>query len=597
MPEQPPPPSPQASQHAQAAQGSIDPLIALKVRVLAATEAVLGGDAANADPALHRSQHADYQADLALALARRLKKNPRELAGAIAVRLTADDVIAAVEVSGPGFINIMLQTPHLSALIERMRADISGRLAVPPVTAGETVVVDYSGPNIAKEMHVGHLRSTIIGDSIARLLAWQGHRVIRRNHVGDWGTPFGMLIEHLLDESAAGAQAGVGELGAFYRAARAKFDGDAAFADRARHRVVLLQSGDSETLAHWRRLVEISVAHFSALYAELGVTLVAADVRGESSYNTLLPGVVDELARKGLARESEGAMCVFPPGFAGREGEPVPLIIRKQEGGYGYATTDLAALRQRVNELGATRIIYVVGSPQTQHLAMVFATARLAGWAGEGTRLEHVAFGSVLGPDKKMLKTRAGDSVSLAELVSEGVARARQAVGEKSPALSADEQARIAHAVGVGAIKYADMANERIKDYVFDWNRMLAFEGNTAPYLMYAHARIHSILRKAGDVGAVPGVVILQEEQERALALALVQLPGILERTGETLQPHRVCAFLYEVAGAFTSFYEACPVLKSDGPVRASRLALCEVTARTLALGLDLLGIEAPRQM
>src|SRR3569623_1294368 len=411
-----------------------DPFAALRDRILAATRAACGDDAADVDAALHRSQHADYQADLALALARKLKKNPREVATAIAARLPADDVIAAVEVSGPGFLNITLAATDLAARVEAMRADQTGRLAVSATAPVETVVIDYSGPNVAKEMHVGHLRSTCIGDSLARLLEWQGHRVIRRNHVGDWGTPVGMLIEHLLDVRAEGAEAGVRELGAFYRAARVKFDGDPAFADRARQRVVLLQ-----------------------------------------------PGVVEELAQQGRARESEGAMCVFPPGFTGREGEPTPLIIRKQEGGFGYATTDLAALRQRVRELGATRIIYVVGSPQTQHLAMVFAVARLAGWAGDGVRLEHVAFGSVLGPAKKMLEPRAGDSVSLAELLSEADTRAGQAVAEKSPELPADEQARIAHAVGMGAIKYADLANDRIKDYVFDWKRMLAFEGNTAP--------------------------------------------------------------------------------------------------------------------
>jgi arginyl-tRNA synthetase len=576
---------------------TIDPLVALRGRILAATRAVLGDEVADADPALHRSQHADYQADLALALARRLKKSPREVASAIAAKLPTDEIIASVEVSGPGFLNITLRADYLAAQVERMRADVDGRLGVPPTAPAETVVIDYSAPNVAKEMHVGHLRSTIIGDSIARLLEWQGHTVVRRNHVGDWGTPFGMLIEHLLDVRAAGAEASVRELGAFYRAARAKFDGDAAFADRARRRVVLLQSGDAETLAHWRRLIEISVEHFSQLYAALGVSLKPTDVVGESVYNAHLPGVVDELAQKGLARESQGAMCVFPPGFAGREGEPVPLIIRKQEGGYGYATTDLAALRQRIGELGATRVIYVVGAPQTQHLAMVFATARLAGWANDRTRFEHVAFGSVLGSDKKMLKTRAGDSVSLAELVSEAVARATQAVAEKSPELPGDEQARIATAVGVGAIKYADLANDRIKDYVFDWKRMLAFDGNTAPYLMYAHARIRSILRKAAEVGAAPGAIALDAPQERALALALVQLGGILDRAAETLQPQRICAFLYDVATAFTSFYEGCPVLKAEDGTRASRLALCEVTARTLALGLDLLGIAAPEQM
>ena len=576
----------------------IDPLVPLRDRLRTATRRALGDDAAEADPALHRSQHADYQADLALGLARKLKKNPREVATAIAAKLPADDVIASVEVSGPGFLNLTLRTDYLANLLGRMRAD--DRLGVACTATPETVVIDYSGPNVAKEMHVGHLRSTIIGDSIARLLEWQGHKVIRRNHVGDWGTPFGMLIEHLIDEGSAGGEAGVRELGAFYRAARAKFDGDSAFADRARRRVVLLQSGDAETLAHWRRLIDVSVEHFSRLYAVLGVTLRPEDVVGESRYNAALPEVVEELTRKGLAVESEGAICVFPPGFMGREGEPVPLIIRKQEGGYGYATTDLAALRQRVRELGARRLLYVVGAPQQQHLAMVFAVARLAGWADDSVRLEHVAFGSVLGPDKKMLKTRAGESVSLASLVEEAVARAAKVVGDKSPDLPAAEQARIASAVGVGAVKYADLSNDRIKDYVFDWNRMLSFEGNTAPYLMYAHARIRSILRKAHEATreeTVPGALALDAPQERALALALVQLEGALERAAEGCHPNRICAFLYDVASAFTSFYEACPVLKADGPTRASRLALCEVSARTLALGLDLLGISAPDQM
>jgi arginyl-tRNA synthetase len=576
----------------------IDPLVPLRQRIDAATRAALGDDAAGADAALHLSQHADYQADLALALARKLKKNPREVATAIAAKLAPDDVLAKTEVSGPGFLNLTLQVSYLASLAETMRGD--ARLGVARAPRPETMVVDYSAPNVAKEMHVGHLRSTIIGDSLARLAEWQGHTVIRRNHVGDWGTPFGMLIEHLLDERTAGTEAGVRELGGFYRAARAKFDGDPAFADRARARVVKLQSGDAETLALWRRLIDVSVEHFTALYDALGVTLRREDVVGESTYNDLLPEIVAELQRKGLAVESEGAICVFPPGFMGREGAPVPLIIRKQEGGYGYATTDLAAIRQRVRDLGATRLLYVVGAPQAVHLAMVFATARLAGWAGDGVRLEHVAFGSVLGTDKKMLKTRAGDSVSLASLIDEAVARAAQAVAEKAPDLPPDEQARIARAVGVGAVKYADLSSDRIKDYVFDWNRMLSFEGNTAPYLMYAHARIRSILRKAAeadDAGAALGAIVLEAPQERALALALVQLEGALDRAADASHPHRICAFLYDLATAFTAFYEACPVLKAEGRTRASRLALCDVTARTLALGLDLLGIAAPEQM
>lgn len=354
---------------------------------------------------------------------------------------------------------------------------------------------------------------------------------------------------------------------------------------------------DVDTPAHWKRLIDVSVEHFSELYAALGVTLQPSDVVGERSYNPLLPGLVDELLTKGLARESEGAICVFPPDFGGREGEPVPLIIRKQEGGYGYATTDLAALRQRVETLNARRVIYVVGAPQTQHLAMVFAVARMAGFTPEEVRLEHVAFGSVLGPDKKMLKTHTGDSVRLAELVFEAIALAAVAVAEKAPDLLPDKQRQIAEAVGVGAIKYADLANDRIKDYVFDWKRMLVFDGNTAPYLMYAPARIRSILRKAAEAGAEPGAVVITAPQERTLALAVLQLAGRIDRTAETLQPHRICAFLYDIATSFTAFYEGCPVLKSEGATRASRLALCEVVARTLALDLDLLGIVAPDQM
>ena len=573
----------------------IDPLIPLRERVLAATRAAFGEAAAGADPALHRSQHADYQADLALALARTLRKNPREVATAIAAQLAPDEIVAAVEIAGPGFLNLSLRAPYLAGEVEKMRR-APERLGIPRVTRPDRVVIDYSGPNVAKEMHVGHLRSTIIGDSLARLLEWQGHTVIRRNHVGDWGTPFGMLIEHLVD-LGAGADAGVRELGSFYRAARVKFDGDADFANRARARVVLLQSGDPDTLALWRKLVGISVQHFTDLYDLLGVTLSANDVVGESAYNALLADVVEELVKKGIARASQGAMCVFLPGFTGRDGELVPLIVRKQEGGYTYAATDLAALRQRTQELHANRLVYVIGAPQAQHLAMVFATSRLAGWPTEATRLEHVAFGSVLGPDKKMLKTRAGDSVALSDLLKEAVTRAGEAIKDKSAALPADEQQRIARAVGIGAIKYADLSNDRVKDYVFDWNRMLAFEGNTGPYLMYAHARIRSILRKAAESGAAPGPIALDAPAERALALALLQLPATVSRAAETLQPHRICAFLHDVATAFTAFYETCPVLKADDATRASRLSLVEVTAHTLALGLNLLGISAPERM
>lgn len=573
---------------------STDPLFALRRRVEAAVRAAFGDEAAGADLALHRSAHADYQADVAMALARKVRRNPREVATAIVAHLPADDVVAQATVSGPGFINITVRDEHLGAALARMLADPA--LGVARAAQPATVVVDYSAPNVAKEMHVGHLRSTIIGDALARLLELQGHRVIRQNHIGDWGTPFGMLIEHLLDERASGADAGVRELVAFYRAARAKFDGDPAFAERARRRVVLLQSGDAETLALWRRLIDVSVEHFTELYRRLGVSLTAQDVAGESSYNADLPDVVAELERKGLARESEGAICVFPPGFTGREGEPLPLIVRKQDGGYGYATTDLAALRRRVRDMGARRLVYVVGAPQAQHFAMVFATARLAGWADESVALEHVAFGSVLGSDKKMLKTRSGENVSLAALLDEAVVRARAVVREKSPDLPDDEQARIAEAVGIGAVKYADLANDRIKDYVFDFDRMLSFDGNTAPYMMYAHARIRSILRKAG-APAPAGDVQVRAPEERALALALLAFGAIADRTAETLQPHRLCGQLYEIATAYTSFYEKCPVLKADGATRDARLALCTLSARVLSAGLGVLGIAAPEQM
>jgi arginyl-tRNA synthetase len=569
----------------------------LRARVTAAVRAALGEEAAAQDPAIHRSAHADYQADVAMALGRRLKRNPREVAAAILDKLPADDVIAAAAASGPGFINLTLRAEHLGAALGGMADE---RLGVPAAAAPEIVVIDYSSPNVAKEMHVGNMRTTIIGDALARVLELLGHRVIRQNHIGDWGTPFGMLVEHLHDERAAGHGSTLAELVAFYRAARAKFDGDPAFADRARRRVVLLQGGDAETLALWRRLIELSIDHLGEIYARMGVTLRPEDVRGESAYNADLPAVAEELEARGIARVSDGALCVFPPGFTGRDGEPVPLIVRKQDGGYGYATTDLAAVRYRVRALGARRVIYVVGAPQSQHFAMVFAVARMAGWAGDDVRLEHVAFGSVLGQDKKMLKTRAGDTVSVAELLDEAFERALAAVKAKAPELGAEAQTAIAEAVGMGAIKYADLASDRIKDYVFDWDRMLSFDGNTAPYLMYAHARIRSILRKAAADGGAPGTeaaLRIEAPEERALALELLQLPGAVARTGETLQPHRICGQLHAIATTFTAFYEACPVLKAEPAARASRLQLAQLTARALRQGLGLLGIAAPEQM
>ncbi|WP_437588507.1 arginine--tRNA ligase [Sorangium sp. So ce1000] len=574
-----------------------DPVHALARAFQAAITAAFGAEHAAVDPSLRRSSHADYQANAAMALGNRLGRPPREVAAAIVAALQLDGICRKVEIAGPGFVNLTLEDAYLTRELAETAG--GGRLGVPLAAQPETVIVDYSGPNAAKEMHVGHLRSTIIGDALARVLEALGHRVIRQNHLGDWGTPFGMLIEHMLDlGEAASQELSVGDLDAFYRQARAKFDGDPAFAERSRRRVVRLQGGDEQTLALWRQLVRESTRYFESVYRRLGVTLTDADFAGESFYNPMLTDVLEELGRKGLARESEGALCVFPAGFTGKGGEPLPLIVRKQDGGYGYATTDLAAIRHRLTTVGARRIIYVVGAPQSQHFAMVFATAREAGWLAPPARAEHVAFGSVLGADKKMFKTRSGDTVKLSDLLDEAVERATKVVQEKNPELDAEASGAVARAVGVGAVKYADLSSDRIKDYVFDWDRMLAFEGNTAPYLMYAHARIRSIFRKAGVESPRGAGIVLGEPAERALVLELLRFGAVLEDVAATLEPHRLCGYLFELAGSFTTFYERCPVLRAESDeVRSSRLALCDLTAEVLAKGLGLLGIEAPERM
>lgn len=575
-----------------------DPVHALARALQAAITAAFGAEHAAVDPSLRRSTHADYQANAAMALGKRLGRPPREVAAAIVAALQLDGICRKVEIAGPGFVNLTLEDAYLTRELAETAG--GGRLGIAPAAQPETVIVDYSGPNAAKEMHVGHLRSTIIGDALARVLEALGHRVIRQNHLGDWGTPFGMLIEHMLDlgEAAASQELSVGDLDAFYRQARAKFDGDPAFAERSRRRVVRLQGGDEQTLALWRQLVRESTRYFESVYRRLGVTLTDADFAGESFYNPMLPDVIEELGRKGLARESEGALCVFPAGFTGKDGAPLPLIVRKQDGGYGYATTDLAAIRHRLTTVGARRIVYVVGAPQSQHFAMVFATAREAGWLAPPARAEHVAFGSVLGADKKMFKTRSGDTVKLSDLLDEATERASKVVREKNPELDAEAGDAVARAVGVGAVKYADLSSDRIKDYVFDWDRMLAFEGNTAPYLMYAHARIRSIFRKAGVESPREAGIVLSEPAERALVLELLRFGAVLEDVAATLEPHRLCGYLFELAGSFTTFYERCPVLRAESDeVRRSRLALCDLTAEVLAKGLGLLGIEAPERM
>jgi arginyl-tRNA synthetase len=577
------------------------PYALLRSAVSKAVEAAFGAEHAGADPAVHRSQFADYQADVALRLAKPLKQKPLDIAQAIADKLELAG-IAEVSVSPPGFVNFRVAESYLEAEVARVAADERAGVAETPQP--ETVVIDYSAPNVAKELHAGHLRSTVIGDSLARILKFAGHRVIPQNHIGDWGTPFGMLIEHLNDvgRDAAVQELSVGSLNEFYQAARKKFNDDPAFAERSRQRVVQLQALDETTLEAWRVLTGASRQYFTIIYDKLGVLLTDADVRGESFYNPFLPEVAADLEQRGVARVDEGALCVFPPGFVGREGEPLPLIIRKKDGGYGYGATDLAAIRYRARELGATRIVYVVGSPQQQHLAMVFASARLAGYLPETARAEHVGFGSVLGPDKKMFKAREGESVKLASLVDESVERARNKVLEKNPDLPEDVIAAVAGAVGPASIKYVDLSSDRIKDYIFDWDRMIAFEGNTAGYLQYAHARICSIQRRAEAEGfGLNGALAplrLQEPAERALALDLLDLELVVTSAADTLHPHKVCTYLYELASKLTGFYDKCPVLKAESDeLRNSRLTLIGATRRTLALGLSLLGITALERM
>ncbi|MCU1491147.1 MAG: arginyl-tRNA synthetase [Acidimicrobiaceae bacterium] len=549
-----------------------------------------------ADPVVRPSDRADFQANGALALAKSLGRSPRQVADEVVAAANLEDLCSVVEVSGPGFINLTLSEAFLAGRLAEMAAD--PRLGVARAEEPRRVVVDYSHPNVAKEMHVGHLRTTIIGDALSRVLDFCGHEVIRENHIGDWGTPFGMLIEHLvnLGETEAAQELSVGDLDTFYRQARVSFDADETFRERSRHRVVLLQSGDAETLRLWRVLVGESLRYFDEVYAKLGVLLTDEDVVGESFYNPQLTDVMAEFEAKGLLVESEGAQCVFPEGFVTRDGDPLPLIVQKSDGGFGYAATDLAAIRDRVGRLGADVLLYVVGAPQEQHLAMCFAVARMAGWLGEGAEAEHVAFGNVLGPDRKMFKTRAGTTVKLVALLDEAVARAADVLSERSQDLPAALHEKVARAVGIGAVKYADLSTERTRDYIFDWDRMLAFEGNTGPYLQYAHARICSIFRRAGAAPA-SGRPIIGEAAERDLALGHAGFADAVDSVVRDRAPSRLTSYLFDLASTFTTFYENCPVLRAEGEVRSSRLLLCSLTASVLSAGLGLLGIEAPQQM
>jgi arginyl-tRNA synthetase len=562
-----------------------------------------------AQSGLRPSQRADLQVDGALALARSLGRPPRELAEEILARAQAaglDAICESAEVAGPGFINLFLAGDFLARELQDLASGPED-LGVPRAVRTLTVVVDYAAPNAAKEMHVGHLRSTIIGDCLVRLLEQQGHNVIRENHIGDWGTPFGMLIEHLVDvgEDEAARGPALGDLEVFYQAARSAYDNDPAFAERSRRRVVLLQSGDPETLSLWRSFVDHSVNYFDQSLRRLGTKLTKDDVVGESYYNSLLPGVVEDLSKKGLLVESEGALCAFPSGFTNREGKPLPLIVKNSVGGYNYATTDLAAIRDRVGRLGANLLVYVVGLPQAQHFEMVFATARLAGWLPPGTEAVHVGFGNVLGPDGKMFRTRQGGTVKLAELLDEAVDRARAVIAGRADQgqLAATELEETARAVGIGAVKYADLSTDRARDYRFDWDRMLSFDGNTGPYIQYAHARTCSIFRRAG--GDMPPLPLVAADigppavpEERELAKAILGFGDAVASSLSTYSPHKLCGYLFELASTFTTFYEHCPVLGApDASTRASRLALCAFSASVLSRGLELLGMEAPARM
>ena len=554
---------------------------------------------APADPVVRPSDRADAQVNGALPLAKQLGTNPREIAQRVVDSGALQTVCTDVEIAGPGFINLTFDDAFLAAELGAIA--VGDRLGIVADPHPRTVVIDYSAPNVAKEMHAGHLRTTVIGDALVRMLEFAGHTVIRENHIGDWGRPFGMLIEHLLDigEDVAAEGMQQGDLDGFYKAANAKFADDEEFQARSRDRVVKLQSYDPETIALWERLVEMSTAYFNQVYDKLGVLLTDDDLMGESVYQPKMQETIDRLRSADLLEESDGATVVFPPGFTNRDNEPLPLIVQARTGGFNYATSDLTCVIDRVERLGADLLLYVVGAPQAQHLQMVFEVAKMAGWLEAPAEAVHVSFGSVLGEDRKMLRSRSGDAVKLVELLDEAVERAAAAVAEKNPDLDDAERDEVARTIGIGAVKYADLSTDRIKDYVFDWDRMLAFEGNTAPYLQYAHARICSIFRRAEvDRNSVRSTEIsLGEPQERELAKRLLAYPSALDDTLATYSPHKLCTYLFDLAQDFMSFYEHCPVMKADEPLRTSRLALCDLTARTLAHGLGLLGITAPEAM
>lgn len=534
-----------------------------------------------------RPEFGDYQANGVMAVAKRNQRNPREVAAQLVDQLDLDGIAQDVEVAGPGFLNITLAPEFLA----RSRA---AELSPPEPT--QTVVVDYSSPNLAKEMHVGHLRSSVIGDCIARVLEAQGNTVLRQNHVGDWGTQFGMLLVYMQDSGEDSQE--LADLEEFYRSARARFDADPAFQTRSREAVVGLQQGDAEARQQWQRFIQISLSHCQEIYDRLNLTLKSEHTQGESAYNDALAGVVDDLREQKLLVESDGAQCVFLDEFKSKKGDPLPVIVQKSDGGYLYATTDLAAIIYRTQELVADRVLIFTDARQVLHFKQVFAVAQAAGFNPRQVALEHMPFGTMLGKDGKPFKTREGGVVKFADLLDEAERRARKLVLEKNPDLSAAEADSMAKTIGIGAVKYADLSKNRTSDYVFDWDNMLSFDGNTSPYLQYAYARIQSVFRKGEiDVTSLPESAISVEEPERRLAVILAAFNDTVEQVAQEGLPHYLCGNLYELATRFTQFYDACPILSSTGDTRERRLVLARQTADTLARGLELLGIGVVERM
>ncbi|ELL8625114.1 arginine--tRNA ligase [Salmonella enterica] len=562
---------------------------------------IAAGAPADCEPQVRQSakvQFGDYQANGMMAVAKKLGMAPRQLAEQVLTHLDLSGIASKVEIAGPGFINIFLEPAFLAEQVQQ--ALTSDRLGVSQPTR-QTIVVDYSAPNVAKEMHVGHLRSTIIGDAAVRTLEFLGHHVIRANHVGDWGTQFGMLIAWLEKQQQENAgDMALADLEGFYRDAKKHYDEDEAFAERARNYVVKLQSGDTYFREMWRKLVDITMTQNQITYDRLNVTLTRDDVMGESLYNPMLPGIVADLKAKGLAVESEGATVVFLDEFKNKEGDPMGVIIQKKDGGYLYTTTDIACAKYRYETLHADRVLYYIDSRQHQHLMQAWTIVRKAGYVPDSVPLEHHMFGMMLGKDGKPFKTRAGGTVKLADLLDEALERARRLVAEKNPDMPADELEKLANAVGIGAVKYADLSKNRTTDYIFDWDNMLAFEGNTAPYMQYAYTRVLSVFRKADidEQALASAPVIISEDREAQLAARLLQFEETLTVVAREGTPHVMCAYLYDVAGLFSGFYEHCPILSAENDAaRNSRLKLAQLTAKTLKLGLDTLGIETVERM